>query len=239
MHRVIQIAGADTVPEVDLVLMAQGVPSTVDPGERIRHLAEESIAVYERLARPIGIIRVVEPGEFADIYQGEGDNEAETPLGGIFEKANHLALFAVTVGERPGAEIARLFDTNDFAAGAMLDAAASEGTELTADAMEQEFINGLLEQNKLDSTMGVLRFSPGYCGWHVSAQRKLFAKLEPDKIGIGLTPSHLMHPLKSISGVIVAGDKRLLEFGDDFPFCESCDDHACRDRLDAVMTQEF
>jgi len=47
------------------------------------------------------------------------------------------------------------------------------------------------------------RFSPGYRGWHVHEQRKLFLLLKPeDKIGVTLTEGDLMIPEKSTSGIM-------------------------------------
>jgi hypothetical protein len=239
METTIHIAIDDATPDAKKVLKAQGVPESVTPGSRTAQLAEDAIATYRRLAHPVGILKSVSGEEFAEICQGEGKNESGTPLEHIYGKADHLTLFAVTVGEHLGTEISLLFDGNLFAEGAMLDAAASEGTDLAADALQRHVLDLLRGDRLLDSTKGVLRFSPGYCGWHVSAQRKLFTSLEPDKIGIGLSESCLMYPLKSISGVIVAGPKPIFDFADDFLFCESCRTHECRDRIRSVMNQTF
>ena len=43
----------------------------------------------------------------------------------IYEQAEHLRLFTVTLGESTSRKIDTLFQTNDFALGCMLDAAAS------------------------------------------------------------------------------------------------------------------
>ena len=58
------------------------------------------------------------------------------------------------------------------------------------------------------------RFSPGYCGWHVSEQKKLFPLFpSAEPCGIRLTDSSLMLPIKSVSGVIGLGDSvRKLEY---------------------------
>jgi hypothetical protein len=48
-------------------------------------------------------------------------------------------------------------------------------------------------------------YSPGYCGWNVAEQQRLFALLPPGFCGVRLTPSSLMVPIKSISGVIGLG----------------------------------
>ena len=65
--------------------------------------------------------------------------------------------------------------------------------------------------------IGVLRYSPGYCGWHISGQRRLFAHLRPERIGITLHDSYLMEPLKSVSGVLIAGAKEIHAFADTYP----------------------
>lgn len=82
------------------------------------------------------------------------------------------------------------------------DAIGSVIAEKTADCMEialDEYIHdrGWRHTN---------RFSPGYCGWHVSEQKKLFPLFpSAEPCGIRLTDSSLMLPIKSVSGVIGLG----------------------------------
>ncbi len=49
------------------------------------------------------------------------------------------------------------------------------------------------------------RYSPGYCGWNVAEQQLLFGLLPPNPAGVSLTPSSLMKPIKSVSGIIGFG----------------------------------
>jgi hypothetical protein len=81
-----------------------------------------------------------------------------------------------------------------------------------------------------------LRYSPGYCGWHISGQRKLFDFLKPETIGISLRESHLMEPLKSVSGVVIVGPAGIHAFQDEYPFCERCKTHGCRERIGSPAT---
>jgi hypothetical protein len=66
-------------------------------------------------------------------------------------------------------------------------------------------------QNDLEKSMAssgtkiTNRFSPGYCGWDVSEQHKLFQLLPGTYCGIRLSASALMDPEKSISGMIGIG----------------------------------
>jgi len=67
------------------------------------------------------------------------------------------------------------------------------------------------------------RFSPGYCGWDVAEQHKLFTFFKDNFCGITLTDSALMNPVKSVSGVIGIGSNvRFSEYK-----CKLCGDKNC------------
>jgi hypothetical protein len=67
------------------------------------------------------------------------------------------------------------------------------------------------------------RYSPGYCSWNVSEQKKLFSLLPEGCCGITLSASSLMSPIKSISGIIGMG--RSVEFKE--YVCEICSMKDC------------
>lgn len=231
---VVEIAAVRTQPDVPSILRSQGVPETRMGDSRTRTLAEQAQAVYAHLSAPMGMIAEVTPEEFNSLYRGEGNNAANTPLNEIIPEAGALALFAVTLGESVSNEISLLFRQNDFAGGAMLDATASIGADLAAGEMERRCDIQWRSACMIDDAMAVMRFSPGYCGWHVSGQKKLFARLQPERIGISLNDSCLMQPLKSVSGVIVAAPKEVFDIDDTYSFCADCITHSCRDRFKAL-----
>jgi len=80
----------------------------------------------------------------------------------------------------------------------------------------------------------VLGYSPGYCGWHISGQRRLFERLGPGEIGISLNDSCLMRPLKSVSGVLVAGAAPIHRFRPEFTCCAECATRLCVPRMRSV-----
>jgi hypothetical protein len=234
MIEIVDIPIERTIPSVDRILSLQGIPGIESVDERTLKLAKQSVKDYVAHSRPAGIMARLTNSDFENVYRGEGDNEADTPLDLIYPDASDLALFAVTLGGTISAGIKMNFDQNDFAAGSMLDAAASEGAELAADFVESLYRDKLRDVRKSNEATAVMRFSPGYCGWHVTGQKKLFEALQPDKIGIELTDSCLMKPLKSISGVLIAGSKRIFAFEDNFSFCARCEDHSCLKRLESL-----
>jgi hypothetical protein len=105
---------------------------------------------------------------------------------------------------------------------------------MAADVLERRLVDGSSVAERGAHRPGRLRYSPGYCGWHLSGQRALFAALQPEEIGITLRESMLMVPLKSMSGVIVAGLPAIHAFADDYPFCGECRTRGCRERIARV-----
>jgi hypothetical protein len=238
MSDVAAIETSRTLPDVTSILAAQGVPEDRMSDTRARSLAEEAQARYARLSAPVGIVTDIAGDEFASLYPGEGHNAAQNPLDVIIPEALLLTLFAVTLGEAVSDEISLLFGQNDFARGAMLDAAASLGADLAAEEVERQCERQWRSSQRIDSGTAVMRFSPGYCGWHVSGQKRLFARLNPERIGIRLNDSYLMQPLKSVSGVIVAAPWAAFDIDDTYPFCSDCTTHSCRDRFAALTLKD-
>ncbi len=229
MPIITEINITDTVPTIAAILKAQGIPDDLQPDQRIIDLAQHALTIYKNLAKPKGITKEISTEQFETLYLGNGKNETETPLENIYKLSNKLALFAVCLGNEICDDISRLFEQNDFALASMLDSTASEGVEKAAIFIEKTFADSLSIKNSLSLEVAT-RFSPGYCGWHISGQRKLFDYLNPKKIEIELKESFLMEPIKSISGVLVAGKKEIFEFDDNYIFCADCADHSCRKR---------
>ena len=90
------------------------------------------------------------------------------------------------------------------------DSLGSIIAEKAADGMEEE-LAAFIEKRGWKHTN---RYSPGYCGWHVSEQQKLFSLFPvASPCGIQLTDSSLMIPIKSVSGIIGVGSHvRKLEY---------------------------
>ncbi len=232
--RILQLAAAKRPPSREVVLKSQGIPPDAELPAPIDDLIEKALEMYGELADPRCLYAEIGRGEFAEIYEGEGRNEPSTPLEAIYPRADRLALFAATMGEEVSGKIGELFRDNEPAMGFMLDAIASERAELAAAMVADHYLEALLDGGAALSPTAILAYSPGYCGWHITAQRKLFARLQPERIGITLNDSCLMTPLKSISGVLVAGRGSIHEFDNDYDFCEACETRGCRDRIASI-----
>jgi hypothetical protein len=223
----------EVLPSPRAVLRSQGVPAGVELPGRVTRLVDDALELYHDLARPRATWQTVDATAFAEVYEGEGRNAPDTPVAQVFPRATHLALFAATLGRELSARIDSLFVDHDLALAALLDAAASEGAELLVARLGEEFVSALG-----DPTLGVLAYSPGYCGWDITGQLRLFSRLRPEEIGVSVSANCLMRPLKSVSGVLAAGPPTIHQFDDRFPFCERCTTRGCRGRIAATVPEE-
>ena len=132
------------------------------------------------------------------------------------------ALFICTSGTGFEAYQQRLKNEGDMVRVFIADALGSVIAERCADVMEKSLQESI---DKLD-WHHTNRFSPGYCGWHVSQQQLLFPLFGGNTCGVLLTDSSLMVPIKSISGIIGIGKKvRKLDYT-----CGLCDFTQCYKR---------
>jgi len=234
MREIVHFPVDAALPAAEEVLASQGMPGRPALPEKIAALLDEALQLCAQLAEPRGIMADISRQDFAAVYDGEGLNAAETPLPAIAERADALALFAATLGEPVSARIGDLFQADEPALGFMLDAVASLGADRLADLMGRRFLEILSAEAGGCTPATVLPYSPGYCGWHITAQRKLFEFLRPGEIGITLNSSCLMQPLKSVSGVLVAGKGEIHRFRPKFSFCADCKTHECVQRMASV-----
>lgn len=201
--------------------------------ERVRTLIDGAGETFLRVAKPQGLWQPITAADFAAVHVGEGGNDADTPLEEVLEDARVLALFAATMGELVSNRIMALFAAGEVAEGYLLDQVAS----FAADEMAQEAARHFALEHGAGAAEGVLPYSPGYCGWNVSGQRALFARLAPAEIGITLNESCLMQPIKSVSGVLVLAPLEAHDVSPSFPCCASCATLECRERVAALRTR--
>ncbi|MFH0981649.1 MAG: vitamin B12 dependent-methionine synthase activation domain-containing protein [Planctomycetota bacterium] len=237
MTELLTFSAAQVTPDRAAVFETQGLPAGQEVPEGTETLYTAAIDLFAEAAAPVGILSEISPADFEIVYHGEGRNEPRTPVGDIFGRADRLALFVVTLGEAISREIAARFGARDFALGYMLDSVASTAADHAAKVAERRFLEGLSRTRPLAPGTGVLCYSPGYCGWDISGQKKLFEFLHPEPIGVTLRDSFLMQPLKSVSGVLIAGPKALHRFSNDYPFCSRCETLSCRERVRTGMAE--
>jgi hypothetical protein len=115
--------------------------------------------------------------------------------------SERLAFFVSTAGKIISDRSIELLKGDDPVLGYVYDVFGSALAEAASERM-QNLLKKSVEKNSHKITN---RYSPGYCSWHVSDQHKLFSLFDGNPCGVSLTPSALMQPVKSVSGLIGIG----------------------------------
>jgi len=112
-----------------------------------------------------------------------------------------LAFFMITAGEGITSWSQQELVEGDPMAGYIIDLIGSEIVVAALDRMHEDLA---WKMGAADFKI-TNRYSPGDCGWPVSDQQKLFSLFPENFCGISLSESSLMHPIKSVSGIIGIG----------------------------------
>jgi hypothetical protein len=173
--------------------------------EIISDLVAEILIEAETICNMKAEYRIFENVSFDDTQKTITINnllfEINKIIYGQIKKSDSAALFLCTAGEEIGVRSKRAMKDGDLLRGYVYDVVGSEAVEAAADLMQ----NQLEEVMKAADINITNRFSPGYCGWMVVEQHKLFQLMPDNFCGIRLTPSALMDPIKSVSGIIGIG----------------------------------
>lgn len=231
MRSIVNFATEDICLDRGGILRSQGVPHDAEVSENFENIYGEAIELFHELAESRGIIAGITTIRFEEVFRGEGQNEKENPVEEIYRKSSYLALFAVTLGPVLSEKVTELFDTGEYASGFVLDSVSSYAVNSIVNIAERHLQSELAGREPSMSSCRVLSYSPGYCGWNISGQNKLFEVLRPEEIGITLNESCLMSPIKSVSGVLIAGPGEIHEFVNSFPFCNTCRTKSCVERM--------
>lgn len=117
--------------------------------------------------------------------------------------ARKVVAFIATVGEKVDLEIEEMMEDGRMANAYVGDALGSAAVERLANTFQNHLDRKL---HHLGQTTGP-RFSPGYCDWPITEQRKLFTLVQGSAARVTLGETSLMQPRKSISAVFGVYDQ--------------------------------
>jgi cobalamin-dependent methionine synthase I len=135
--------------------------------------------------------------EKGTVHLDEGPEFKSPKLSKMLKDCDDIICYIATLGDGIEGEIKRLMDKKHMAEAYILDAMASAA----ADNMVATFHRLMKDEYKNQGKQVTLCFSPGYCDWPITEQKKLFSLIESQEVEVDLNDSCLMTPRKSISGV--------------------------------------
>lgn len=139
-------------------------------------------------------------------------------IANLLKEARQIAVFVATAGKGFDRWNKGISLNDDWAALFIKDSIGTCLVEAAGDYLEKQLEEGIRMDMKHTN-----RFSPGYCGWDVTEQRKLFSLLPDTILDIQLSESCMMSPIKSISGFIGIGKEvQTQRYG-----CQICELKTC------------
>ena len=187
---------------VDDALRFMGVPKEARSGE----MAERAYRTFELLEGFIRPRRIW--GRFSVLADDRGirlDEAVRIESGSLARLMAHSRecwVMAVTLGPEVDRRIL-LAQKQDMLDGMALDACASVRADVLCDEVEGEIFRELREGEH-----PTMRFSPGYGDAPLTASADLIALLDATRrIGLAMTRSYMMTPIKSITALIGISDR--------------------------------
>ena len=178
----------------------------------------------KRLIKPSVHYRIVKPSIMDnDVVQLDETVEfTSAKLAKTLKNAEKIVCFVGTIGSGVEHEIKRLLGKQKLADAYILDAMASVAVENMIDRFQDLMENRFDEEDRTVT----FRFSPGYCDWPVTQQKKLFNIFDTKEINVELLDSCLMKPRKSVSGVFGITPQE----SESYNPCRDCPTHSCESR---------
>ncbi len=190
---------------IDSILRGQGADPDIirSRSPRLVATAEKALEAATKLLEPEVLVKEYKVTGFRhDSLELEDGKKISGPLvTGHLVGASYISVAVCTVGSKIDAYASEVMD-DDIVLGLAIDGVGSAAVESLANAVCKE-----IELEAADKGFQTtIPLSPGMIGWDVEVgQPLIFELMDPAKIGIELTPYHLMVPRKSLSMLIGVG----------------------------------
>ena len=187
------------IPDVSEALRYLGVPH---PTGELRREAERMADGLSAAIQPRYFYRVLEIERLPDSVRlrGTGIELAGSTALRMLADCGRAVLLACTLGARFDAMLLSI-QARDMAKAVIYDALGSAFVEVGCDAAQEEISTRFPDLYLTD------RFSPGYGDLPLDIQPALCAALDAQRrLGVTVTPSLLMNPVKSVTAVMGLSD---------------------------------
>jgi len=131
--------------------------------------------------------------------------------------ASAIVVYLCTAGKEIESFSKKLMENGDVFEAYIVDMIGSLAVEKATELLQAEV------SRSISNMKHSIRFSPGVCGWNIDNQNVLFNVFEGHPIPVQLNDSHLMMPLKSVSGIWAIGE----QFETGKYACDLCDSESC------------
>ncbi len=173
---------------------AQGPERSRGAGEKLQELIDAAMPL---ISPRIGYTTcpLISSGDLPALENGTIFKSRK--LARMLRHSSAVLCFLVTIGDGIEQKIDSCTRSRKTADAYIFDTIGSAAAEYVVDSFQDRYRRSL----EREGSTTTLRFSPGYCDWPLTDQKKLFSLLDAERVGVTLSESCLMTPRKSVSGV--------------------------------------
>jgi hypothetical protein len=180
---------------IDRVLRREGLPKNIPPNPAIQKVILEMLKDIEQGS-------LLSPAIAYEILPVEKIiNDRDTPISSLISGSREIAAIVCTIGNRLEIRVKKYIESNKPLSALIMDGIGSAAV----DVLSEEACNLIASVASSRGYMAGSPISPGMQGLPITGQKHLFDLIPAGEIGVSLTDSGTMIPLKSVSMIMGLG----------------------------------
>ena len=189
-------------------------------GQWMEEAAQQSAPQAAYVVLPV----LEKAGNRLKVRSASGETEFRGAIGRFLGASRLIMAFIATAGPKLERLASRLMADGEELPAMVVNSVGAE----RAEAAESAVIDRIRDQLHAVGFSPTLPYSPGYCGMALTEQTRLFGLFDGATAGVTLSPDCLMHPIKSVSGLVgLAPAEEVVNEGSP---CDRCELHTCNMR---------
>jgi len=149
---------------------------------------------------PVKIKQISFSGGRVDLKNGFSLNFSNSIIN-LLKGTNYLVLGVVTIGSSLENKVSEFFTQGEYPRAVALDTVGTVAVE----SLSRDIRNLVCQEAKKQYFKTTRYFSPGYGDWGISQQKDIFKIIPTNKIGVSLTESCMILPMKSLTWIVCIG----------------------------------
>jgi len=180
---------------LDRILRREGLPKNTQPNPAIKKV------IFDML-RDIEQDSLLAPSIAYEILPVEKIiNDGRIPISSLISGSREIAATVCTIGNRLEMRVKRYIDSNEPLSAFIMDGIGSAAVDM----LSEEACNLIASVASSRGYMAGSPISPGMQGLPITGQKYMFDLIPAGEIGVSLTDSGTMIPLKSVSMIMGLG----------------------------------
>lgn len=205
----------------DIIISETEAETLLELGHDFKEDLEEVVKLFSDTVNPRGSFRIYDSFELFEngfIIEGVKFNSGKKIAKALYG-SERIAVILATAGNEVETIIKKYNEDYDFIKSYWCDKLSN----MILDKLMLKLIEEIRISSLNDGMLITSNWGPGYCGWSIEEQFPLLSLSDAEELGITLSSSMLMNPVKSISGVIGIGKNVVFRKSG----CGDCNLHKC------------